>query len=120
MEGNYYESVVLIEPSLGEEEVSKVVDTIKSRIQRYGGEIIREEDWGLRDLAYELNKRRRAYYRIFTVKAPPEFVKSLEDFYRTYEPVFKFVTFKLKKKKLRAFLESLKGQQKEGAAQNVQ
>ncbi len=120
MEGNYYESVVLIEPGLGEEEVTKVVETIKSRIQQFGGEIVREEDWGLRDLAYELNKRKRAYYRIFTVKAPPTFVKPLEDFYRTYEPVFKFVTFKLKKKKLRAFLESLKGQVKEGSPEDVQ
>ena len=119
MEENYYESVVLIEPSLGEEELGRVVDEIKARIERYGGEIIREEDWGLRDLAYELNKRTRAYYRIFTVKAPPTFVRPLEEFFRTYEPVFKFVTFKFKKKKLKALLESLKGQQKEGEPHHV-
>jgi small subunit ribosomal protein S6 len=112
--------VVLIEPSLTEDELNKAVEEIKSRIQRYGGEIIREEDWGLRDMAYELNKRTRAYYRIFTVKAPPTFVKPLEDFYRTYEPVFKFVTFKFKKKKLQALLDSLKGEQKQGDSTDVQ
>jgi len=104
---NYYESVVIIEPSLNEEQVEEVVEKIKNKIIEAGGEIIKEDRWGLRKLAYGLKKRKDGYYVIFTIKVSAEFIKELEDFYKLYEPIFKFMTIKLKKKELEVLIKEL-------------
>ncbi len=106
---NYYENFVLIEPSLPDEEIDQVSAKIQEEIRKGGGEIIKEDRWGRRKLAYELNKRTQGYYILYTFKAPPEIVRSMERFYRVYEPVFKFMIIKLSKKEIEALQEQLKG-----------
>ncbi len=108
MNYNYYESVVIIEPTLSEEKLQETLEKIREKIQKEGGEIVKEDFWGLKKLAYELNKRTEGYYMFFTIKAPPDLIKKLEDFYRVFEPVFKFMTVKLKKKpQIEALMEEL-------------
>ncbi len=114
MSYNYYESVVIIEPTLSEEALNEALQKIRDKIATEGGEILKEDSWGRRKLAYELNKRTEGYYVFFTIKAPPTLIKKLEDFYRLYEPVFKFMTVKLKKKaEIEALMEELRGVQEE-------
>ncbi|NOY63871.1 MAG: 30S ribosomal protein S6 [Nitrospirae bacterium] len=106
---NYYENFVLIEPSLPDEEIDQVSNKIQEQIKKEGGEIIREDRWGRRKLAYELNKRTQGYYILYTFKAPPEIVKKMETFYKVFDPVFKFMIIKLRKKEIEALQEQLKG-----------
>ncbi len=114
---NYYENFVIIEPTLGDEEIQEVSSKIKEFIQKKGGEILKEDHWGRRKLAYELNKRSQGYYILYTFKAPPSIIKQLEDFYKVYDPVFKFMVIKLTKKELGPLIEGLTGseEQKEAA-----
>jgi small subunit ribosomal protein S6 len=106
---NYYENFVLIEPSLPDEEIDQVSTRIQEQIKKGGGEIIKEDRWGRRKLAYELNKRTQGYYILYTFKAPSDMVKKMETFYKVFDPVFKFMIIKLRKKEIEALQEQLKG-----------
>ena len=105
---NYYENIVIIEPSLGEEELQEVSQKIKETIERYGGEILKEDNWGRRKLAYELNKRNQGYYILYTFKAPSDAVAKLESFYKVFEPVFKFMFIRMDKRQLKQLFDELK------------
>ncbi len=105
---NYYENIVIIEPTLGDEEIEAASQKIKEVLTKSGGEILKEDRWGRRKLAYELNKRNQGYYILFIYKAQPSSVKKLEDFYRVYDPVFKYMIVKLGKKQISALMEELK------------
>lgn len=106
---NFYEKVVLILPSLSEEEVQEVVKRITSLIVENGGEVLKIDKWGKRKLAYTLNKQKMGYYVIFLFKAPSTAIKKFEEFYRVYDPVFKFMVVKLTKQQVNALPAEIKG-----------
>ncbi len=104
---NYYENTVIIEPTLSEDDIEAVSEKIKKVITDGGGEILKEERWGKRKLAYELNKRTQGYYILYTFKAPPAVISKLENFFLVYDPVFKFMVIKLEKKQINDLLQEL-------------
>ncbi|RMG06037.1 MAG: 30S ribosomal protein S6 [Nitrospirae bacterium] len=116
---NYYENTVIIEPTLSEEDLEAVNQKIKKFITDGGGEILKEDNWGKRNLAYELNKRTQGYYILYTFKAPPSLIQKLEKFYLVYDPVFKFMVIKLEKKQVGALLESLQSSLSEEPSQET-
>ncbi|RMG73338.1 MAG: 30S ribosomal protein S6 [Nitrospirae bacterium] len=105
---NYYENIIIVDPTLGDEEVTEVSNKCKETIEKYGGTILKTDNWGRRKLAYELNKRSQGYYILYTFRAPSEAIAKMERFYRVYEPVFKFMFVRLEKKQLKALLDELK------------
>jgi len=106
---NFYEKVVFIVPTLSEEEVQEAVKKISSVITENGGEILKVDNWGKRKLAYKLNKQNMGYYVLFLFKAPSSAIKKMEDFYRVYDPVFKFMVIKLTKHQIAALPPEIKG-----------
>lgn len=106
---NFYEQVVLVLPTLSEEELSEVINKISSVIADNGGEVLKVENWGKKKLAYKLNKQTMGYYLLFIFKAPSSAVKNIEDFYKVYDPVFKFMIIKLSKKEVAALPPEIKG-----------
>uniref|UniRef100_A0A7C4AJ19 Small ribosomal subunit protein bS6 n=1 Tax=Thermodesulfovibrio aggregans TaxID=86166 RepID=A0A7C4AJ19_9BACT len=109
MSDNFYEKVVLILPALSEEEVQEVVKKISSLIVENGGEILKIDNWGKRKLAYTLNKQKMGYYVVFLFKAPSTAIKKFEEFYKVYDPVFKFMVIKLSKQQVNALPAQIKG-----------
>lgn len=106
---NYYEKVVLLLPTLSESEVEEAIKKISSVISENGGEVLKVDNWGKRKLAYRLNKQTMGYYVLFIFKAPAKAIKSLEDFYRVYDPVFKFMIIKLGKEQIASLPPEIKG-----------
>lgn len=106
---NFYEKVVLLVPNLSEEELQNSVQRITSLIKDSGGEVLKVDNWGKRKLAYKLNKQTMGYYVWFLFKAPSNAIKKMEDFYKVYDPVFKFMIIKLNKKQIDALPVELKG-----------
>lgn len=106
---NYYEKVVLLLPSLSESEVEESIKKISSVIAENGGEVLKVDNWGKRKLAYKLNKQTMGYYVLFIFRAPSKAIKSLEDFYKVYDPVFKFMIIKLGKEQIAALPPEIKG-----------
>ncbi|WP_353684865.1 30S ribosomal protein S6 [Thermodesulfovibrio sp. 3907-1M] len=106
---NFYEKMVLLLPTLSEEEVQEAVNKISSVITENGGEILKIDNWGKRKLAYKLNKQNMGYYVLFLFKAPSSAIKKMEQFYRVYDPVFKFMIIKLTKQQIAALPPDIKG-----------
>lgn len=105
---NYYEQVVIVEPTLTEEETEAASQKVKDLVMKSGGEILKEDRWGKRKLAYDINKRSDGFYILYNFKAPSSAVKKLEDYYRVYDPVFKYMVIKLEKKQVSALMDELK------------
>ncbi len=99
---NTYENIVIFDPSLNEESLEQGISSISNLISQNGGEILKIDRWGLKKLAYELKKRKQGIYVLFLFKAPSEFIKRLEDYYRLQDSVVKFMIVKLGNKELLA------------------
>ncbi len=116
---NYYEITVIIEPTLSDEDLEAVLEKIRNFITKGEGDVLKEDRWGKRTLAYELNKKSQGYYVLFTFKAPPALIKTLEDFFKVYDPVFKYMAVKLEKKQVAKLIDELQKSEK-AAAQSGQ
>ena len=86
---NQYETVFIATPVLSEsqmkEAVAKYIDLIKAN----NGEVVYEEDWGLRKLAYPIQKKTTGFYHLIEFKAEPAFVDTLETQYRRDERIIR-------------------------------
>jgi len=94
---NQYETVFIMTPVLSDNQIKETVDYFKKVITDNGGEIVHEEDWGLRKLAYPIQKKTTGYYHLFEFKAEGDLVNKLELEYRRSEKIIRFLTVKLDK-----------------------
>ena len=89
-----YETVILLNPNLSEDGIKKVKKEVKDKINTIG-KVTKEEDIGIKKLAYEIQENKEAYYVIYeyeTDKIPKESVDEIERFYRKQEEILKFIT----------------------------
>jgi len=94
---NHYETVFILTPVLSDVQMKETVEKFKNLILEQGGEIVHEENWGLRKLAYPIQKKSTGFYQLFEFKADPTFIELLEVNYRRDERVIRFLTFKMDK-----------------------
>lgn len=90
-----YESAVLINAALDDEQISGIIARIKEAIANNGGEIREIENWGRKRLAYMVKKSKIGYYVIFRFDAPSNIVAKLERFYSLDEHILRFLIVKL-------------------------
>ncbi len=94
---NQYETVFILTPVLSDVQMKEAVEKFRGLILENGGEIVHEENWGLRKLAYPIQKKSTGFYSLLEFKADPTFIEKLELNYRRDERVIRFLTFKLDK-----------------------
>lgn len=94
---NQYESVFIATPVLSDAQFKEVVAKFSNLVTENGGEIINEEDWGLKKLAYPIQKKSTGFYHLLEFRAEPTFIEKLETMYRRDERVIRFLTFRLDK-----------------------
>jgi small subunit ribosomal protein S6 len=99
---NIYENVVILNPSLSEDELKAAVEKIGDVIKGTDGEVLKVDIWGRRKLAYELNKQKMGYYVMFLMKAPSPAVKKIENYFKVFDPVMKFMVIRLGTKQVDA------------------
>lgn len=87
-----YETIVLVNPEGGEEAVNKTTHRLREGLETTKGREVRLEDWGVKRLAYELNKNRRAHYLYFHYLGTNSSVAEIERLMSITEPVVKFQT----------------------------
>lgn len=95
MKNNVYESAVLINAALDDEQINGILARIKETIVNNGGEIREVENWGRKRLAYMVKKSKIGYYAIFRFDAPSSIVSKLERFYTLDEYILRFLTILL-------------------------
>ena len=94
---NQYETVFILTPVLSDEPMKEAVEKFKGVLTGCGAEIISEENWGLKKLAYPIEKKSTGFYELIEFKANPEEIKNLEIAYRRDERVLRFLTVKMEK-----------------------
>ncbi|MEG2151431.1 MAG: 30S ribosomal protein S6 [Bacteroidaceae bacterium] len=94
---NQYETVFILTPVLSDVQMKEAVDKFKTLLTSEGAEIANEENWGLRKLAYPINKKSTGFYQLLEFKADPTSIEKLELNFRRDERVIRFLTFKMEK-----------------------
>ncbi len=92
-----YESAILINATLDDQQIESIITRVKDLITNNGGEIRELENWGRKRLAYPVEKNKIGYYAIFRFDAPGDIVAKLERAYSLDEQILRFVTLKLSK-----------------------
>ena len=91
---NNYETVFILTPVLSEAQMKEAVEKIKDVLKSQKAEIVNEESWGLRKLAYPINKKSTGFYQLIEFKGNPTIVNVLETQFRRDERIIRFLTFR--------------------------
>ena len=92
-----YETVFIATPVLSDSQMKEAVAAYTELITNNGGEIVYQEDWGLKQLAYPIQKKTTGFYYLIEFKAEPQFIAKLETQYRRDERIIRFLTFAMDK-----------------------
>lgn len=91
---NNYESVFIATPVLSDVQLDEVLGKFRGIITENGGQIVNEEAWGLKKLAYPIQKKTTGYYFLLEFEAEGNIIEILETQYRRDERVIRFLTFR--------------------------
>ena len=94
---NQYETVFILTPVLSDDQTMETVAKFKKILTDNGAEILNEEAWGLKKMAYAIDKKSTGFYNLVEFKAEPSVIKKLETGFRRDEKVIRFLTVKLDK-----------------------
>jgi len=92
-----YETVFIATPVLSDAQMKEAVAKYTQLIRENGGEIVYEEDWGLRQLAYPIQHKTTGFYYLIEFKADPQFVDTLETQFHRDERILRYLTVALDK-----------------------
>ena len=90
-----YEHVFLARQDLAQAQVDTLAETATRIVQEGGGQIVKTETWGLRSLAYRIQKNRKAHYVMLDIEAPAPVVAELERQTQINEDVIRYMTIKV-------------------------
>ena len=88
-----YETVFIATPVLSDAQMKEAVAKYTDFIRENGGEIVYEEDWGLKQLAYPIQKKTSGFYSLIEFRADTQLIDKLETQYRRDERIIRFLTF---------------------------
>ncbi len=94
---NQYETVFIMTPVLSEEQMKETVAKYQKLLKDKGAEIVYEGNWGLRKLAYPIQKKSTGFYHLIEFKSDGELLKDLEITYKRDERIIRFLTVRLDK-----------------------
>jgi len=86
-----YESMIILTPQLNQDEANKANESAVSVITDNGGELIKTDVWGKRQLAYAINKQTEGYYYINYFKIDSEKIKDIQRMYNITESILRFI-----------------------------
>ena len=94
---NQYETVFILTPVLSDDQMKETVAKFKKLLTDNGAEILNEETWGLKKLAYAIQKKSTGFYCLLEFKGEPTIVKTLATGFRRDEKVIRYQTVRLDK-----------------------
>jgi small subunit ribosomal protein S6 len=93
----HYETVFIATPVLSDSQIKEAVKKYRDFITENGDEIVHEENWGLKKLAYPIQKKTTGFYNLIEFKANPEFIAKLDIQYRRDERIIRYLIFAMDK-----------------------
>ena len=112
-----YETVFIMTPVLSEEQMKEAVSKFQDYLKKKGAEIVYEDNWGLRKMAYPIQKKSTGFYHLVEFKADTQLLKDFELELKRDERVIRFLTVSLDKHAV-AYNEK-KRRQKEAAKESA-
>lgn len=91
---NQYETMFILTPVLSDDQLKEAVEKYRELLKENKCEIVNEENWGLRKLAYPIKKKSTGFYTLFEFKADAPFIDKLELTFRRDERILRFMTVK--------------------------
>ncbi len=90
-----YETIVIVDPDIGEEQRAPVFDRIRELVPQKGGLVVEFDEWGSRKMAYEVKKKKRGFYLRVDYCGSGELVNEMERQFRIDDRVLKYMTILL-------------------------
>ena len=90
---NRYESIFIINPDVGEENIKTIVEKFKSLFES-SAQLENIDEWGKRKLAYAIADKTEGYYVLANFSAEPEFPHELERIYKITDGIIKYMIIK--------------------------
>ena len=94
---NHYETVFVVTPVLSAEQAKETVDKFKQMLKDAKAKIHNEEHWGLKKLAYPIQKKSTGFYQLFQYEVEGDFIAKMELAFKRDERIMRFLTVKLDK-----------------------
>ena len=94
---NKFEVVLIFNPDLATTKLRDEIDKFKTMLTSESAKVINEENWGLRDLSYSINKFKKAFYRFFQIEADGKIIKNLNKELNQSENLIRYMFIKVKK-----------------------
>ena len=93
---NKFEAVFIFSPDIANNIIESEIENIKGKLTSQSAVIINEENWGLRDLSYSINKFKKAFYRFFQVETSGSIVKEMSKEINQSENLIRYLFIKVK------------------------
>jgi len=90
-----YESVLIARQDLGASQVNELVSSFGEVIKAEGGEVVKVDNWGLKNLAYRIKKNRKGHYVVMNIVAPATAIFEFERRLRLNEDIIRYMTVKV-------------------------
>ncbi len=116
---NQYETVFIVTPVLSEEQMKEAVKKYQDYLAENGAEIVHEEHWGMRKLAYPIQKKSTGFYHLVEYKAEGSLIADFETQLKRDERIIRFLTVKLDKHAV-AYNEKKRKKAKDAANEKVE
>ncbi len=92
---NNYESVLIARQDLGASQVNNIVEELSNVIKNEGGNVVRVDNWGLKNLAYRIKKNRKGHYVLMNITAPASAIAEFERIMRFNEDIIRYMTVRV-------------------------
>ena len=88
----YYETVFIVNPDVSQENTEVLTNELVEKIEKAGARIVKREYWGVRPLAYSIQKRNRGHYALLVTDGAAEVAKLIDETLRLDERMLRFLT----------------------------
>jgi len=93
---NKFEVVLIFNPDLSTNTLNSEIDEFQTKLNSHSAKIINEENWGLRDLSYTINKYKKAFYRFFQLETTGSIVREISKELNQSENLIRYIFIKVK------------------------
>ena len=90
-----YESVIITRQDLAANQLNNLISEMSDVIKNNGGQVVRVDSWGLKNLAYRIKKNRKGHYYLLNISAPAQAVAEYQRILGLNEDVIRFMTIKV-------------------------
>ena len=90
----FYESIFIARQELGDKELEDTIDNFKEILEKNNANLVDTESWGLRNLAYKIEKNKKGHYMVLKIDGNGDAIQELERNMRIDENIIRYLSLK--------------------------